>query len=297
MSNTPKSLNIKMVSDIEKDKLWKHWIIQSWCPKIRAREEVANILSRFKREWWLIVESSDFTVAQIQSLEALSNLTQTFICIRISWVKMRFTIDLSKSVIVPDRLSMRVNGNLMLQEYNWLLWEKCTWYIHLPNWILEVLVRQIDGKEWSYEFKLVKYHPECYVAKRERIRIELNNVVEIERVIKSSWNIDNIYQVVDKGSWMKFIVKDVSFDWMCICIPMETLKREEVKRKYKFCIPFISWINVVFIVKNIGPDLWDYFEVWWIFEYWANDENSWEIKKFIWQKDAEIAKRIRESKS
>lgn len=288
--------NIEMAVPHSKDSLTGGLLLSASCPGTQVDKVIEIILIKYSSEL-LVNEWQTLTQAVEQSLRILQKIKQTFICFDYKGSKARVVIDLSTSEIDPYRWTMILSGNKELGRLSKFIIDN-TWDIHLPNWILKVVVEPwlVEGE---FIFKAKQYRSWCDRAKRSALRVELNwngfTKRYFKTLVKSDWEVSNGKKLpdnqfsVETENWVKIgIVKNISDSWLWIFLPKIWTSSIEIWKTFKLVLPFLTKsVKVDFTVKKINREHEGFCELWWAM-YYIDPKDKELVSRFVWNTNKRI---------
>lgn len=311
-SNDPTSvIPMSMANPVRKD--LKTWVyLDVMCPWYQTKREVHTVLEKYNDiilpKSLLVADQDTFTHYVQQCLTILAKFKQTDICFDYKWAKIQLPLDISKTVIDVDWCTIVASNIKELTEYTRLIWWWYTWDIHLPNWILKANVECVWNGVFKLSFPGIPYwfHAECERAKRNRIRVELNTEVKAKRFFhemiaikraesesqKPSWKVPaNEFLIGNKESVIKWIIKDMSDDWLWFYVSNSLARQYVIWWKYIFVIPYFTpKLSIAVEIKSVRAVHWEHFsEVWWAFDFSNTPADKYEIEGLVGEKNREIA--------
>lgn len=267
-----------------KDKAGKLVItLLSSCYADRTEEErwpkgIIDTLKQYPRELLVVEEWKTKDEVIVQCLEILKSINNTMICADFlgSKIQKPLIIDPSNVNVDWQRISI-FNNEQLIELYELSQKYSCKFYIHLPNWILEVSLMKWTA-DWQIVVRAKKFLANCVRAKRTELRVTLSSDKDIQEFIKLKWKYEGGHKIkiVCWDRTLVWLVTDISRNWICF---YTSPFPEDFKGKDKFVELSFLWKKLKIAIRQIANGHW-FCRIWAKFIF-DNNEDEKEIWVFL----------------
>jgi len=259
--------------------------------KAQVSEEVDRILGLYPK-WMLVITEWKKTGDDIliQCLEILQKIKETIICVDYWWSKRQEILTISSWDISIDGQRINIYNNEKIIQIAELIkkWGYKA-YIHLPNWILQIVV--MFSKENNHIIlKAKKFLPDCMRSKRKEMRATLSNDSDIEDFIRVKWDTDKALKltIIWQENTLVWRAMDISrwgIGFYSLRLPEKDIKQWSI---IKLSLPFLGWREFKVQIRKIAH--WQWFHRFWAKFIFADDNE----KEIIWNYVAELDEKLRQ---